>query len=84
MIDVREEVIGYLVALHSLLDVSDGLSPTSMTVKQLVLLFHHSQLLIDVLLLMLLLLLHSLLVSSLVLGHLQKLFFLLDLQRCLR
>lgn len=84
MIDIRQEIIGNLVALHPLLHIPDGLSPTPMSIQQFILLLHHSQLLFNVLLLVLLLLLDSLLVSSLVLGHLQKFLLLLDLQRSLR
>jgi hypothetical protein len=51
-----------------------------MGLKELVLLLHHSHLLLDVLLLVLLLLLHPLLVGGLVFGHLQQLLLFFDLE----
>lgn len=83
MVNIPQEIIGNLVALHPLLHIPNSLSPTPMRLQQFILLLHNPQLLINILLLMLLLLLDPLLIGSLVLGHLQKFLLLLDLQRSL-
>ena len=75
-----EEVVGDLVALSPVLDVSDRLRACAMSLKEPVLLPHHPHLLFDVLLLVLLLLLHPLLVGGLVFGHLQQLLLFFDLE----